>query len=95
MLDRLELRERPCRMADTEVATQDLIVSGDSVVQANWGALFEISAVLLIRDALKFAAGETVPPTRALGGRLLRTAEDVEAYRAIAEDPTAESAADA
>jgi ABC-type sugar transport system substrate-binding protein len=82
-------------MADTEAATQDLILSGDSVVQANWGALFEISAVLLIRDALKFADGETVPPTRALGGRLLRTAEDVEAYRAIAEDPTADSAADA
>jgi ABC-type sugar transport system substrate-binding protein len=82
-------------MGDTEPATQDLIASGDSVVQANWGALFEISAVLLIRDALKFADGETVPPTRALGGRLLRTAEDVEAYRAIAEDPTAESAADA
>ena len=70
-------------------------MSGDSVVQANWGALFEISAVLLIRDALKFAAGETVQPTRAVGGRLLRTTEDVEAYRAIAEDPTAESAADA
>jgi ABC-type sugar transport system substrate-binding protein len=79
-------------MADTEPETQDLIAKGGSIVQANWGALFEISAVLLVRDALAYANGETIQPTRAVGGRLLRGKEDVDEYRAIADDPTADAA---
>lgn len=82
-------------MADSEPASQDLIAAGDSVVQANWGALFEVSAVLMIRDALKFANGEAIPPTRALGGLLLRTADDVKSYRSIADDPTSDAAVEA
>lgn len=79
-------------MADSEPETTDLIAAGDSIVQANWGALFEISAVLLIRDFLKYVNGEPIQPTRAVGGRLLRTKEDVDAYRAIADDPTGDAA---
>ena len=58
-------------MADTELETQKLIAAGNSIVQANWGALFEISAVLMVQDSLKFAKGRRPCPTRALGGRLL------------------------
>ena len=75
-------------MADTEPETQDLIAKGGNpIVQANWGALFEISAVLMIRDSLAFAKGEKDPPTRGLGGRLLGRTEDVAAFRAIANEP--------
>ena len=79
-------------MADTELETQKLIAAGNSIVQANWGALFEISAVLMVRDSLNFSKGKKVLPTRALGGRLLTTAAQVKSFQAIAKDPLAKSA---
>lgn len=82
-------------MADTEEETQKLIASGTSIVQANWGALFEISAVLMIRDSLKFTKGQKVQPTRALGGRLLTNSASVASFQAVAKNPLAKSAAPA
>ena len=79
-------------MADTELETQKLIAAGNSIVQANWGALFEISAVLMVRDALNFAKGKKVSPTRALGGRLLTNKAQVQKFQAIAKNPLAKSA---
>ena len=61
-------------------------------MQANWAAIFEISAVLMVRDALKFAGGGKPYPTRGLGGRLLTTAADVKAVRKITDNPLAKSA---
>jgi ABC-type sugar transport system substrate-binding protein len=82
-------------MADTEEETQKLIASGKSIVQANWGALFEISAVLMIRDSLAFAKGEKIMPTRGLGGRLLTNPTNVAAFQKIAKNPLAKSVAGA
>jgi ABC-type sugar transport system substrate-binding protein len=79
-------------MADTEEETQKLIASGKSIVQANWGALFEISAVLMIRDSLAFTKGEHVYPTRGLGGRLLTNPTNVAAFQRIAKNPLAKAA---
>jgi ABC-type sugar transport system substrate-binding protein len=79
-------------MADTEEETQELIAAGDSIVQANWGALFEISAVLMIRDALNFAKGKKVLPTRGLGGRLLTNRAQVAAFQRIAKNPLGKAA---
>ena len=79
-------------MADTEEETQKLIAAGNSIVQANWGALFEISAVLLVRDALNFAKGRKVFPTRGLGGRLLTNRAQVLAFQKIAKNPLAKAA---
>jgi ribose transport system substrate-binding protein len=82
-------------MADYEDSTMDLIAAGNSIVQANWGALFEISAVLMIRDSLKFAAGKYVYPTRGLGGLLLTNKTTVDQFRRYAKDPLAKAAAPA
>ena len=79
-------------MADTEEETQKLIASGKSIVQANWGALFEISAVLMIRDSLAFTKGQHVYPTRGLGGRLLTNPTNVAAFQRIAKNPLAKAA---
>lgn len=79
-------------MADYEEPMMDLIASGNSIVQANWGALFEISAVLMIRDALNFTKGKYVFPTRGLGGILMTNKASVEKFRRIADDPLARSA---
>jgi ABC-type sugar transport system substrate-binding protein len=79
-------------MADTEEETQKLIASGNSIVQANWGALFEISAVLMIRDSLAFTKGQHVYPTRGLGGRLLTNPTNVASFQKIAKNPLAKSA---
>ena len=79
-------------MADTELETQKLIAAGNSIVQANWGALFEISAVLMVKDSLKFAKGGKVSPTRALGGRLLVDKASVQSFQSIAKNPLAPSA---
>ena len=79
-------------MADTELETQKLIAAGNSIVQANWGALFEISAVLMVKDALKFAKGGRPSPTRALGGRLLVDKATVQSFQSIAKNPLAPSA---
>lgn len=79
-------------MADTELETQKLIAAGNSIVQANWGALFEISAVLMVRDALKFAKTGKVMPTRALGGRLLVNKASVVSFQKVASNPLAPAA---
>jgi ABC-type sugar transport system substrate-binding protein len=79
-------------MADYEEATMDLVSSGRSIVQANWAAIFEISAILMIRDGLKFAKGQKVLPTRGLGGRVLTNAREVAAVRRITNNPLAKSA---
>ena len=70
-------RPRPARptgtkfflgMADYEEETMNLIASGKSIVQANWAAIFEISAILMIRDGLKFArAGRSCPRAASAG----------------------------
>jgi len=79
-------------MADYEEETMNLIASGKSIVQANWAAIFEISAILMIRDGLKFARGGKVLPTRGLGGRLLTNAKEVAAVRKITNNPLAKAA---
>jgi ABC-type sugar transport system substrate-binding protein len=79
-------------MADYEEETMNLVASGKSIVQANWAAIFEISAILMIRDGLKFAKGGKVPPTRGLGGRLLTNAREVAAVRKVTNNPLAKSA---
>jgi ribose transport system substrate-binding protein len=79
-------------MADYEPATMDLVASRNSIVQANWGALFEISAVLMIRDALAFTRGRNVFPTRGLGGILMTNKNSVDRFRRIANNPLAKSA---
>jgi ABC-type sugar transport system substrate-binding protein len=79
-------------MADYEEATMDLVAGGRSIVQANWAAVFEVSAVLMLRDSLHFANGGTVLPTRGLGGRLLTNAAEVASVRKITNNPLARSA---
>jgi ABC-type sugar transport system substrate-binding protein len=79
-------------MADYEEETMDLIASGRSIVQANWAAIFEISAILMIRDGLNYARGRRVFPTRGLGGRLLTNRSEVAAVRKITRNPLAKSA---
>jgi ABC-type sugar transport system substrate-binding protein len=79
-------------MADYEPETMDLIASRNSIVQANWGALFEISAVLMIRDALASTRGRDVFPTRGLGGILMTNKNSVDRFRRIANNPLARSA---
>jgi ABC-type sugar transport system substrate-binding protein len=79
-------------MADYEPETMDLIASGNSIAQANWAALFEISAVLMVRDALNFAKGKQVLPTRGLGGRLLTNAAQVAGVKKITANPLAKAA---
>ena len=79
-------------MADYEEETMDLVAGGKSIVQANWAAVFEVSAVLMVRDALNFAKGKKVLPTRGLGGRLLTNAAQVAAVRKITSNPLARSA---
>jgi ABC-type sugar transport system substrate-binding protein len=79
-------------MADYEEETMDLVAGGKSIVQANWAAVFEVSAVLMIRDSLNFAKGRKVLPTRGLGGRLLTNAATVRAVRKITNNPLARSA---
>lgn len=74
-------------MADSEKSTMDLIASGKSICQANWGANFEISAVLMIRDSLKFAKGQYVYPTRGIGGLLLTDKTSVANFNSIANNP--------
>ena len=78
-------------MADYEDSTMDLIAAGNSIVQANWGALFEISAVLMIRDSMKFGNRKYVYPTRGLGGLLLINKKTVDQFE-YANDPLARRA---
>lgn len=79
-------------MADADDRTLDLVNSGESIVQANWGALFELSAVLMARDALAFRDGTAPIPTRGLGGLLITTPEDVAKYKEVVADPTGDAA---
>lgn len=79
-------------MADADERTLDLVKSGNSIVQANWGALFELSAVLMARDSLAFRDGTAPMPTRGLGGLLITTPEDVTTYKAVTAEPSGEAA---
>jgi ribose transport system substrate-binding protein len=80
-------------MADAEDETLKLVASGKSVCQANWGAFFQFSAVLMCRDALKFAGGGKVEPTRRVGGKALVDAKTVNQYIKVTNDPLAPGAA--
>jgi len=80
-------------MADAEEETLNLVKSEKSICQANWGAYFEFSAVLMVRDSLKFAKGQKVLPTRRVGGRAFTNAKEVTQYQKVTANPFAPAAA--
>jgi ABC-type sugar transport system substrate-binding protein len=80
-------------MADAEDETLKLVASGTSICQANWGAYFQFSAVLMCRDALKFASGGKVLPTRRVGGKALVDKKTVDEYNKVTSDPLSAVAA--
>lgn len=80
-------------MADAEDETLKLVASGKSVCQANWGAFFQFSAVLMCRDGLNFSRGKKVMPTRRVGGKALVNAKTVNQYVKVTSNPTAPGSA--
>jgi ribose transport system substrate-binding protein len=80
-------------MADAEDETLKEVASGTSICQANWGAFFQFSAVLMCKDALKFSSGGKVMPTRRVGGQALVNKATVDKYNKATNDPLAPSSA--
>lgn len=80
-------------MADAEEETLKLVASGKSTCQANWGAFFQFSAVLMCRDALNFAKGQKIQPTRRVGGKALVDAKTVTQYEKVTNNPLAAGSA--
>jgi ribose transport system substrate-binding protein len=80
-------------MADAEDETLKLVASGKSICQANWGAFFQFSAVLMCRDSFNFSKGKKVMPTRRVGGKALVDAKTVKLYQKVTNNPLAPGSA--
>jgi ABC-type sugar transport system substrate-binding protein len=76
-------------MADAEAETLDLVKAENSICQANWGAYFEFSAVLMVRDSIKFSKKQKVLPTRRVGGKAFTNAREVTQYQKVTANPLA------
>src|SRR5262249_60026696 len=76
-------------MADAEDETLKLVASGKSICQANWGAFFQFSAVLMCRDSFNFSNGKKVMPTRRVGGEGLGACKTVQLYPKVRKKPRA------
>lgn len=72
---------------DAEDATLKLIASQKSIYQANWGAFFPASMVLMLRDGIAAFNGKKIRPTRLLYGVTMTTPEQANSFAKIAFDP--------
>src|SRR4051795_13745280 len=72
---------------DFEDATLKLIAAGNSIYQANWGAFFPASMVLMAKDGIAKANGKAIKPTRLLFGLTIVTPEQAKSFNKIAFDP--------
>ena len=74
-------------MVDSEDATLKMIAAGDSIVQANWGAFFAASGILMVKDAVNAYNGKHIKPTRLILGEAITTPKQANSFDKIAYDP--------
>jgi ABC-type sugar transport system substrate-binding protein len=73
--------------ADSEDATLKLIAGQKSIYQANWGAFFPASMVLMARDGIAKMSGKAIKPTRLIFGLTITTPEEANSFDKITFDP--------
>jgi len=73
-------------MVDAEDATLKLIAAGNSIVQANWGAFFAASGILMVKDAINAYNGKPIKPTRLILGQAITTPAQAKSFDSIAYD---------
>lgn len=73
--------------ADSEDATLKLIAGQKSIYQANWGAFFPASMVLMAKDGIAKMAGKSIRPTRLIYGLTITTPEQANSFGTITFDP--------
>ena len=69
---------------DSEDATLKLIAKGNSIMQANWGAFFAASGILMVRDGINAYNGKAIKPTRLINGITITTKEQAKTFDTIA-----------
>jgi len=72
---------------DSEDQTLKLIAAQNSIMQANWGAFFPASMILMARDGIKKFNGGSIPPTRLIFGLTITTAAEAKSFDTITFDP--------
>ncbi|MDX6597622.1 MAG: ribose transport system substrate-binding protein [Gaiellales bacterium] len=73
--------------ADSEEATLKLIAAQKSIYQANWGAFFPASMVMMARDGIAKMNGKAIRPTRMIYGLTITTPEQANSFGKITFDP--------
>jgi ABC-type sugar transport system substrate-binding protein len=72
---------------DSEDATLKLIATGKSIYQANWGAFFPASMVLMAKDGIAKFGGKAIKPTRLIFGLTITTPAEANSFDKITFDP--------
>jgi ABC-type sugar transport system substrate-binding protein len=73
--------------ADSEEATLKLIAEGGSIYQANWGAFFPASMVMMLKDGLAKLDGKEIKPTRLILGLTITTSEQATSFKDMTFNP--------
>jgi ABC-type sugar transport system substrate-binding protein len=73
--------------ADSEDASLKLIAAQKSIYQANWGAFFPASMVLMARDGIAKMGGKAIKPTRLIFGLTITTPAEANSFDKITFDP--------
>jgi ABC-type sugar transport system substrate-binding protein len=72
---------------DSEDATLKLIAAQNSIMQANWGAFFPASMILMARDGINKFHGKSIYPTRLIYGLTITTPSQATSFDKITFDP--------
>jgi ABC-type sugar transport system substrate-binding protein len=72
---------------DSEDQTLKLIAAQNSIMQANWGAFFPASMILMARDGINKFHGKSIMPTRLIYGLTIVTAAEAKSFDKITFDP--------
>ena len=72
---------------DSEEQTLKLIATGKSIMQANWGAFFPYSMVLMAKDGIARSEGKSIKPTRLIFGETITTPSQATSFEKISFDP--------
>ena len=72
---------------DSEDQTLKLIAAQNSIMQANWGAFFPASMILMARDGIAKFNGKPIKPTRLIYGLTIVTAQQAKSFDKITFDP--------
>ena len=72
---------------DSEDQTLKLIAAQNSIMQANWGAFFPASMILMARDGINKFHGKAIMPTRLIFGLTIVTPTQAKSFDKITFDP--------